>query len=132
MKLYMLDTDIASYVIKATNSQLVVKVKAHKNEICISTITLAELLFGAAKRHSVRLTESIDALQNLVDVRPWTTDAAKQYAIIRQQLEMIGEPIGNMDLLIAASAQVEGAILITNNVAHFSRIENLKFENWLA
>ncbi|WP_217705022.1 type II toxin-antitoxin system VapC family toxin [Victivallis sp. Marseille-Q1083] len=131
-KLYMLDTDTCSYIIKGANRALIEQVKAHKNQLCISSITLAELLFGAAKKNSPRLTVAVDLFQQLVDVRPWHSEAAVQYAMIRQQLELSGTPIGNMDMLIAASAMAEKACLVTNNTAHFSRISKLKLENWCA
>jgi tRNA(fMet)-specific endonuclease VapC len=128
---YMLDTDTCSYVIQGTSSKLKAKIKAHKAQICISSITLAELLFGARKRDSPRLTTAIELLQELVDVHPWTAETAQEYAVIRNALEKSGTPIGNMDMLIAAAARAANACLVTNNRAHFSRIAGLKLENWL-
>ncbi len=60
----------------------------------------------------------------------WNTDAARAYVKLRQVLEMQGNIIGYMNMLIAASAIAEDAILVTNNTAHFSRISGLKIENW--
>lgn len=129
--LYMLDTDICSYVIKGTNPALNAKVKENKNRICISSITLAELLFGAKKKKSARLMASVEFFQQLVEVIPWGDDAAGQYAEIRDALEYSGTPIGNMDMLIAASAKANELRLVTNNMAHFSRISGLEIENWV-
>jgi tRNA(fMet)-specific endonuclease VapC len=128
---YMLDTDMCSYLIKGTSDELAGKVKRHRNQLCMSTITLAELLFGAAKKNYPRLSEAVALMQQLVMVIPWTTDAARQYAVIRSELESVGTPIGNMDMLIAAAATSENCCLITNNTAHFSRVGNLRLENWL-
>ena len=127
--LYMLDTDICSYVIKGTYPALNAKIKANKNRICMSSITLAELLFGAKKKKSIRLMTSIEFFQQLVEVIPWGEEAAKRYAEIRDALECSGIPIGNMDMLIAAAAH--GLCLVTNNSAHFSRVPGLKSENWM-
>ena len=127
--LYMLDTDICSYVIKGTYPALNAKIKANKNRICMSSITLAELLFGAKKKKSIRLMTSIEFFQQLVEVIPWGEEAAKRYAEIRDALECSGIPIGNMDMLITAAAH--GLCLVTNNSAHFSRIPGLKSENWM-
>lgn len=130
-QLYMLDTDICSYVIRGTSDLLVRRIKGHKNQLCISSITLAELLFGAARKNSPRLTDAVALFQQLVEVRNWTQEAAAKYAKIRMELENSGSVIGNMDMLIAAAAQAENAWLVTNNIAHFSRVKGLKFENWL-
>ena len=95
----------------------------------MSSITLAELLFGAKKKKSIRLMTSIEFFQQLVEVIPWGEEAAKRYAEIRDALECSGIPIGNMDMLIAAVAH--GLCLVTNNSAHFSRVPGLKSENWM-
>ena len=128
--MYMLDTDTCSYVIKGTYPALNAKIKANKNRICMSSITLAELLFGAKKKKSNRLMTSIEFFQQLVEVIPWGEEAAGRYAEIRDALECSGTPIGNMDMLIAAAA-AHGLCLVTNNSAHFSRVPGLKSENWM-
>jgi tRNA(fMet)-specific endonuclease VapC len=130
-KLYMLDTDTCSYIIRGTSDILNKRVKEHRHNLCIFAITLAELLFGVAKKESRRLADSVGLFQQLVEVKPWTPEAAESYAIIRNHLEKSGQPIGNMDMLIAASALAENAALITNNLSHFSRIPDLSIENWL-
>ena len=61
---------------------------------------------------------------------PWNEDAASAYAKLRVELETSGDPIGNMDMLIAASVIAEDATLVTNNVEHFSKVASLKIENW--
>ena len=130
-QLYMLDTDTCSFIIRGTSDILNQHVKEHKHSLCISAITLAELLFGVAKKESQRLADSVGLFQQLVEIRPWTPEAAEHYASIRNHLEKSGQPIGNMDMLIAASALAENAVLITNNISHFSRVPNLNIKNWL-
>ena len=127
----MLDTDICSYVIKGTSATLNQKIKTHKNHLCISSITLAELLFGVAKKESTRLKEAVSLFQQLVEIRNWSQESAEHYAAIRLELELSGQIIGNMDILIAASAIAENACLITNNTAHFGKIKKLRIENWI-
>ena len=61
----------------------------------------------------------------------WDAEATQYYAILRADLERKGLPIGNMDMLIAAHALSLDAILVTNNQRHFSRISDLKLENWV-
>lgn len=128
---YMLDTDTCSYIIKGTNEKLKQQVKRHKARLCISSITLGELLFGAAKKGSSRLDDAVDLFRQLVEIRMWTDEASEQYANIRKDLEASGSAIGNMDMLIAASAKAEKCHLVTNNTKHFSRITGLQLENWL-
>ena len=96
----------------------------------ISSITAAELQYGAKKRNNRALTKKVQALCNLMTIISWNDDAARAYAKLRVELETAGTPIGNMDMLIAASAIAENAVLVTNNVEHFSKVESLKIENW--
>jgi tRNA(fMet)-specific endonuclease VapC len=112
MTRYMLDTDICSYLIRGGNEHLNAAILSHREGLCISAITLAELLYGAAKRGSPRLTAAVAAFQQLVEIRAWTPSAAIQHAAIRADLESAGSPIGNMDMLIAAAARSDGAIRV--------------------
>ena len=90
----------------------------------------AELRFAAAKRQSPSLSDSIERFLHGIAVRPWPIEASKHYAHIRAELDRTGQPIGGMDLLIAAHAIAENATLITNNVREFERVPNLRIEAW--
>ena len=127
---YMLDTDIASYLIRGDHPDVTEKFTELYENCAISSITAAELQYGAKKRSNRILTQKVQALCNLLPIIPWNDEAAKAYAKLRVELETAGTPIGNMDMLIAASAIAEDATLVTNNVEHFSRITSLKIENW--
>ena len=127
---YMLDTDIASYLIRGDHPGVTKTFTELYEQCVISSITAAELQYGARKRNNRTLTQKVQALCDLVTIIPWTEEAADAYAKLRVELETAGTPIGNMDMLIAASAITEGATLVTNNVDHFSKIESLQFENW--
>jgi tRNA(fMet)-specific endonuclease VapC len=101
-------------------------------EIGVSTITTSELQYGIAKSqrqktNQIRLNEFIAPLEIL----PYDDAAAKAYGAIRFQLEKIGQPIGPLDLLIAAQAMSQNLILVTNNDKEFVRIKKLKVENWV-
>jgi len=102
------------------------------NEIGLSAITVAELEFGA--RHSGDYNREIAAVQKIL--APFVcyqfdaTICAESYGLVRHQLETNGEMIGAMDLLIAGHALALEATLVTNNTAHFSRIDGLKYINW--
>lgn len=100
-------------------------------EIGISTITVSELQYGVAKstyqeKNQQRLEEFIAPLEILT----YDEMAARAYGDIRFQLEKYGQPIGPLDLLIAAHALSQDLVLITNNDMEFKRIKNLKVENW--
>ena len=131
MSLYMLDTDIASYLIRGDYPQIIEELRKHPNEVCISCITEAELQYGAMKRGNRRLTQKVLSFCNLIPCIDWTQQAAKVYAMLRTELEAQGTPIGSMDMMIAASALAEDTTLVTNNMAHFSKVRGLKLENWV-
>lgn len=132
MPRYMLDTDISSYLIRGDHPEVTDAFRQHFPDVCISAITAAELQYGAQKRKSQLLTRNVNAYCNLVPICEWTREAAETYAEMRVELEKHGAPVGSMDMLIAASAIAEGAILVTNNIAHFSKIGKLRVENWSA
>ena len=133
--LHMLDTDIASYVIKDYDGLHVQKKLAALNsgEACVSALTRAELLFGLKMlppKH--RLHIGVKKFLNSVEVLAWPPEAAEFYADIRYELTRTGNPIGEMDMLIAAHAIAADAVLVTNNTRHFKRIKlPLMMANWM-
>lgn len=127
----MLDTDISSCVIREDHPEVTDEFDKCFPHVCISAMTVAELQYGAMKRNNYILTRKIQAFCDLVQCIAWNTDAAMAYAQLRNELETQGNIIGSMDMMIAASAIAEDAILITNNMDHFSRIRNLKLRNWV-
>jgi len=60
----------------------------------------------------------------------FNANAAVMYAKIRTEIEKSGMPSDNMDILIAASAMAEGAVLVSHNIGHYSKIKNLGLEDW--
>jgi tRNA(fMet)-specific endonuclease VapC len=129
---YMLDTDICSYVIRENPRELASVFISHKeDDICISSITYAELSFGLLNNYSERLDRKIIQFVSLVEIIDWTSSAALKYADIRHHLKKSGTPIGNMDMLIAASAMSIDAELVTKDKKHFSAIPNLRIADWL-
>lgn len=127
-----LDTDICSYAIRGTIPALNRRIMDFKGNLCVSAITAAELRYGAAKKGSPHLKQSVERFLSLVDIIPWSADAGSAYAEIRTFTERQGAPIGNMDLLIAASVRAEGGSIVTHNTRHFSRIPGLVAEDWTA
>ncbi len=115
MKLYMLDTDTCSYIIRERPIGVLEHFrKLAMEQICISTVTYAELLYGVERSSSKRINRPIidDFVQHL-DVIDWDSAAAEQYGKIRADLEARGQPIGAMDMMIAAHAKSIKAVLVT-------------------
>jgi tRNA(fMet)-specific endonuclease VapC len=131
--LHMLDTDIASYIIKGRSLRVEAKLAAMKpSEVCISVVTRAELLYGLKflpTNHRIHL--GVREFLRIVRTLPWGVDAAEFYAEIRHQLATTGQPIGELDMMIAAHSLAATAVLVTNNTRHYERIAlPLILENW--
>jgi tRNA(fMet)-specific endonuclease VapC len=130
---YLLDTNICIYIIKKKPENVLKHFKRLKpGSVGISNITVAELYYGVAKsskpgENSIALEEFLHPLSLL----PFTKEDAIEYGKIRADLEIKGEIIGAMDLLIASQAYCNNLILVTNNEKEFNRIEELQIENWV-
>ena len=132
MLTYMLDTNIAIYVIKRKPFDLLAVFNQHAGHMCISSITLAELLHGVQKsQQPERNLEQVEDFVSRLQTLDYGLKAAAHYGDIRTKLERKGKPIGVNDLHIAAHARSEGLTLVTNNQPEFERIEGLRVDNWL-
>lgn len=132
MAKYMLDTDMCSSIIKEHPIKVLKHFqKLEMNTICISIVTYAELMYGVERSSSKQINHTVikDFTKHL-DVIKWDINAADCYAVIRSALEKKGTPIGAMDMMIAAHSKSIDAVLVTNNQRHFSKIKELKTENW--
>jgi len=129
---YMLDTNIVIYVIKRRPLEILETFNAHAGHLCISAITLSELLHGAEKsaQPEKNLRQVEDFISRL-EVLPYGLKAAAHYGEIRANLEQSGTPIGVNDLHIAGHARSEGLVLVTNNLKEFERVNALRLENWV-
>ncbi|HEX6641781.1 MAG TPA: type II toxin-antitoxin system VapC family toxin [Thermoanaerobaculia bacterium] len=96
----------------------------------MSSMTLAELRYGAQRRNSLKLQKSIDAFVSNLVVLPFDDACAGNFGTLAAALAARGTPIGTFDVLIAAHAVAVEATLVTNNVKHFTRIADLNVENW--
>ena len=128
---YILDTNIASYVIKGNFPQVRERLlKVPMSDVGISVVTEAELRFGVARLpHAAKLGIAVEEFILRVEVLPWDSASAQHYARIRAVLESDGEPMGNLDLMIAAQALAAEAILVTNDRV-FRRVNGLRIEDW--
>lgn len=129
---YLLDTNILSYAIKDPHGLVSQHLRTLAgDEICTSIIVASELRYGAAWRASAKLTAKVEQLLENLLVLPLDAGVDRHYAEIRVDLEKMGTPIGQNDLLIAAHARALGLVLVTNNVREFERVPGLVVENWL-
>ena len=129
---YLLDTNIAIYVIKWRPIEVRGVFNENAGRMAISAITLSELLHGAEK--SAKVAQNLAAVEefaSLLEVLPYSAKAAQHYGAIRTALEKVGTPIGVNDLHIAAHARSEGLTLVTNNLGEFERVPGLVTENWV-
>lgn len=130
---YLLDTNAVSYLIREAPVDLNARFESSRViQSGISVVTEAELLFGIARRPQARaLAARVHDLLRKITILPWASDSARIYAELRADLERRGQPIDDMDMMIAAQALVEDAVLVTRDAA-FRRIDRLKVEDWTA
>jgi len=127
----MLDTDTVSYALRGMGRVAEFILKHRPSQLCISSITLAELRFGANLKKSQRLQRLIGTFISTIDAAPFDAKAADRFGVLTAALNHKGTPIGHMDTLIAAQALTLGVTLVSNNTRHFGHIAGLRTENWL-
>ncbi len=131
--LYMLDTNMVSYIARGRSSAARVRLLGLKDEHvgCISAITEAEIQYGLAKRpDATALKVLMDGFIASIRILPWGRDEAHAYGLLRASMEASGMALGNMDMMIAAHAIATGAILVTNDKA-FSQVKDIHATvNW--
>lgn len=129
----MLDTNIVSDLMKHPTGKAAARLAVEgESGVCLSIISMAELRYGAAKKGSPRLMARVEDILAVFDVLPLNAPADTQYGILRARLEVAGQMIGPNDLFIAAHALALNVTLATANISEFSRVKDLRIENWLA
>lgn len=129
---YLLDTNICIYIIKKKPVHVINRFdKINIGDICISSITLAELNYGIQKSSNpIKNEKALESFLLPLEVLNFDYTATISYGIIRANLEKKGIPIGSLDTLIAAHAKSKKLTLVTNNEKEFNRVSDLKVENW--
>ncbi len=132
MTVYMLDTDISSYIMKRSHDIVLRRLqKVPVGDVCISAITKSELMYGVqASPRQQQDQAALDVYLRHVVVLDYPDQAALHYAQIRADLKLRGTMIGANDLLIAAHARCLGLTLVTNNTREFERVKKLDIKNW--
>ena len=128
---YMLDTNIVIYTIKNKPAKVKKALSARAGQLCISSVTLMELLYGAEKSSDpAKNIATIEGLGARLSVLDYDSAAAHHSGQIRAELAKAGKPIGPYDQMIAGHAHSLGLILVNNNVREFKRVSGLRLENW--
>ena len=129
---YMLDTNIVIYTIKNRPEEVREAFKQYDVQMCISTVTVGELIFGAER--SSQAEKNMEILEGMfarLEVLSFDTQAAAHFGQLRAELYSKGKPIGPYDMMIAGHARAMGLIMITNNLREFERVPGLRVENWV-
>jgi tRNA(fMet)-specific endonuclease VapC len=129
---FMLDTDIASYIMKDKSAALIKKLQTVPiGAVCISAITKSEIMYGVEiSPRQQRDRAALEFFLLHIQVLDYPADAAADYGNIRATLKLRGTVIGPNDTLKAAHARCLGLTLVTNNTREFERVPGLKIENW--
>ena len=130
--MYLLDTNACIRILNGTSPSLTERLQVvPRSSVRLSSVVKAELLFGARK--SNRVAENLRVLERLFEAIasfPFDDRCAEEYGLLREELDRAGTPIGPNDLLIASTARAHHAILVTHNVREFSRVSDLRLEDW--
>jgi tRNA(fMet)-specific endonuclease VapC len=130
---YMLDTNLCIRVLRDRPKGLRERFNAEAVSLCISTVTLAELLYGAEKsQRAVETRQEVEFFAARLVVLDFNDSAAAHYADIRAVLERKGQVIGGYDMMIAGHARSRGLVVVTGNLREFTRVDGLRAEDWLA
>ena len=129
---YLLDTSIVIYTLKNRPEKIREAFNRHADQLCVSTVTLGELIYGAEKsQQPERNLAEVESFAARLQVLPFDSDAAIHFGQIRAELARSGRPIGPYDLMIAGHARSRGLVLVSNNVPEFQRVPGLRLENWV-
>ena len=132
MLAYMLDTNICIHVMKNYPQDLREKFNSLAEQLCISSITLGEIHYGAEK--SARRADNLTAVEHFVarlEVLSFDAKAAAHYGQLRAELERAATPCGPHDMQISGHARSQGLIVVTNNMREFSRMKGIRVESWV-
>lgn len=129
---YMLDTNIVIYTMKNRPERVREAFSKHAGQMCISSVTLGELIYGAERSMAAEQNlADIESMISRLEVKPFDSPAAFHFGQIRASLAKAGTPIGPYDSMIAGHARALALVLITNNENEFERVPGLMLENWV-
>ena len=129
--MYLLDTDILIYSLKA-HEIVQQNLRHHLHDpINVSAVTLMELYYGAYKSQKIANNlAKVKTIENSLEIIPVNREMIEIFGVLKSDLEKAGKPLDDFDLILAATAMSHNLIIVTNNEKHFGRIDGLKMENW--
>jgi tRNA(fMet)-specific endonuclease VapC len=128
---YALDTNSVSFFLKGRGRVAERLLAEPPANVSVPAVVLYEVEYGAGRSQApAALRGRLDALLGTLRVLPFAEAEARAAAEIRLELERSGKPIGPLDVLIAATAREQNAVLVTHNVKEFRRIRGLRLEDW--
>ncbi len=129
---YLLDTNICIYLIKRKPPEVIQRFhQMQPGDALISSVTTSELYYGAQKSQRVRTNlEALNSFLLPFHVVEYDESSSFLYGELRADLEKRGQPIGPLDMMIAAHALSLDVTLVTNNIREFERVKGLRLENW--
>lgn len=128
---YMLDTNISIYTIRSRPPEVRAAFKTHDRQMCISSITLMELIYGAEASAAVdRNLRDVEAFAARLEVLGFDEHAAAHTGQVRAELKRAGRPIGSYDEMIAGHARSRGLVIVTNNTKQFEHVTGIRLANW--
>jgi tRNA(fMet)-specific endonuclease VapC len=130
MPRFMLDADTVSYALRGVGQVGAQLLKHRPSELCLSSITLAELEYCVEAKRSERLRRAVRVFVADVSVVPFDAAAAHRFSAVAAALARRGEPIGTFDTLVASHALSLDLTVVTNNTRHFRRVPGLRVESW--
>ena len=129
---FLLDTNIVSDLVRDPGGRASRRIaRAGEQNVCTSIIVAAEMRYGIAKRGSPRLLAQLETIFRRLEILPLESPSDVVYGDLRARLERTGTLIGPNDLLIAAQALALDLTVVTDNEREFSRVPDLRIENWL-
>jgi tRNA(fMet)-specific endonuclease VapC len=130
---YLLDTDTSIEIMRGRNPAVLERLAATaRDQVALSVVTVAELMFGAWRsQNSARNLEICSLFCKSFEILPLTTADAESSGALRATLETAGRRIGPYDVLIAGIALAESRVLVTHNTREFGRVRDLSVEDWL-
>jgi tRNA(fMet)-specific endonuclease VapC len=129
---FMLDTNICIFTIKNRPQEVRAAFKRHHGQMCVSAVTLMELIFGAEKSSNPeRNLADVEGFAARLEVLKYDQEAAAHTGQLRAELARSGRPIGPYDQMIAGHARSRGLIVVTNNCREFDRVPGLRIEDWV-
>ncbi len=128
----LLDTDVCIHLLRG-NRNIIKKRRNYSDQVAISFMTVAELYYGVEKSANPQKNKTVlEQFILTVKVINSNRKIASRFGHLKAVLENKGNPLADADLLIAATALETSTLLVTGNIKHYQRIENLNLDNWIA